>query len=143
MRTSRDDDYLDLWAAMAGIGLVGIIAVLMIVGMTHLADVFGPRIGDVVRFDPARTLPSDMTTRLTVTRTGDPTMGPCVLDVRTMMASGGSLVIEAAQPKPDPHYLVHWAGGGTTRDPATDCGTSAAFVLTPGDLVALHLAAGN
>lgn len=143
MGTSRNDDYLDLWPAMAGIGLVGIFAVLMIIGLMHLADALGPRVGDVIRFDPARTISSDMTTRLTVTRTGDPAMGPCVLDVRTMMASGGSLMIEAAQPKPDAHYLVHWAGAGTTREPATDCGTSAAFVLTPGDLVALHLAAGN
>jgi hypothetical protein len=105
-------------------------------------DDLGPRIGDIIRFNPATKISPDEHEPITVTPDGVRTAVPCVLDPRTMLASGGSLVIEAVQPTPDPHYRVDWAGEHTS-DGRTDCGADAEFLLSQPDLVALLLAAGH
>ena len=142
MTPRHDDESEDLYTALAGMELVGLIMTITIVGMLHLVDALGPRIGDILSFDQAIKIASDAETRIAVIPVGDPGAVRCILDVRSMLASGGSLAIEATWPKPHPSYLVHWAGGRTSAG-LTDCGTSAEFWLSPADLVRLKLAAGH
>jgi hypothetical protein len=142
MTPTNDDKSNELYAALAGAGLVGLFLVLTIVSALRLVDDLGPRIGDIITFNPAKQISPDLQERITVTPGGGLTAVPCVLDPRTMLASGGSLVIEAVQPKPDRRYRVDWAGAHTSDD-RTDCGAAAEFLLSQPDLVALLLAAGN
>jgi hypothetical protein len=142
MTPRHDDKSEDLYAALAGMGFVALIITITIVSMLHLEDALGPRIRDMISSDPATKIASDTEIRITVTPVGDPGAVRCSLDVRSMLASGGSLAIEATWPKPNPSYLVHWAGGRTSSG-LTDCGTSAEFLLSPANLVNLKLAAGH
>jgi hypothetical protein len=141
---TNDDKSNDLYVALAGMGLVCVVLVVTIVNTLRLVDKLGPRIGDIITFSPAKTISPDAQEEVTVTT--NPAGGlaaiRCVLDPRTMLASGGSLVIEAVWPKPNPSYRVHWAGTRTS-DGRTDCGAQAEFLLSQPDIVALHLAAGN
>jgi hypothetical protein len=143
MMTPRHDDKSnDLYVALGSMGLIGLVATVTILTMMHLADVLGPRIGDMISFNPARKVSPDVDTRITVTPAGGPSTIHCILDVRTMLAYGGSLVIEATQPNPSRSFRVHWAGARTS-DGRTDCGTSADFTLSPSDLVTLTVAAAH
>jgi hypothetical protein len=67
---------------------------------------------------------------------------PCVLDPRIMLASGGSIVIKAVQPKPNRSYRVDWAGSRTS-DGGADCGPNGEFLLSQVDIVELKLAAAH
>lgn len=139
MTPRHDDNADDLYVAVAGMGLVGVIATVTIVCMLHLVDALGPRIGDMISFDPTSKIGLETDTRIAVTPAGNRPGVSCVLDVRVMLASGGSVVIEAAQPKPDRGFRVHWAGARTSNGP-TDCGPSAELVLSHADMVTLRLA---
>jgi hypothetical protein len=142
MTPTNDDKSNELYAALPGMGVIGLILVLTIVTTLRLVDHLGPRIGDIITFNPARQISPDLQERITVRPGDDLTAVPCILDPRTMMASGGSLVIKAVQLKPDPKYRVDWAGMRTS-DGLTDCGVEAEFLLSQPDLVALLLAAGK
>jgi hypothetical protein len=142
MTPTNDDKSNDLYDALVGMGLVGLILVVTIVSTLRLVDCLGPRIGDIITFNPAKKISPDGQASITVTPAGDLTAVPCVLDPRTMLASGGSLVIEATHPKPNPSYRVDWAGVHTS-DGRTDCGAKAEFLLSQPDIVALMLAAGR
>ena len=65
-----------------------------------------------------------------------------MLDVRAMHAGGGSVVIEAREPRAGFGYLVHWAGGPSSNDGA-DCGTSADLLINIEDIELLAMAAGG
>jgi hypothetical protein len=141
---TNDDKSNDLYVGLAGMGLVCLVLLVIIVNTLRLVDNLGPQIGDIITFSPAKKISPDAQEAVAVTMTlaGSLTAVPCVLDPRTMLASGGSLVIEAVRPKPNPSYRVHWAGARTS-DGRTDCGAQAEFLLNQSDIVALHLAAGN
>ena len=55
----------------------------------------------------------------------------CVMDVRTMHANGGSVIIEAREPRASFGYRVHWAGPRSSDD-GTNCGSSADLLHEPG-----------
>jgi len=130
----------DLHALLAGLGLVCLVIMMVIVGVIRVTDEMGPRIGDIISFDPARTHSLDTATKITVFPAE--ASGPCVLDLQVMCASGGSLVIAATQPVSDPSFRAHWAGTRTS-DGATNCGASADLQLNKAAIVALKLAARN
>jgi hypothetical protein len=142
MKPTEDDKSNELYIALAGVGFVALILVLTIVSALRLADDLGPHIGDIIKFNPVKKISTDLQELITVTPDGHRTGAPCVLDPRTMRASGGSLVIEAVQPKPDARYRVDWAGVHTS-DGQADCGAEAEFLLSQSDIVALLLVAGN
>jgi hypothetical protein len=62
--------------------------------------------------------------------------------VPVMQRSGGSLMIEAMQLKPDRRFKVHWAGKRTS-DGQQDCGGSADLLLNHYQITTLVFAAGG
>jgi hypothetical protein len=128
--------------------IIGVFLAAFALGSVALArqiEAAGPRIGDIIVFSPQRQVPetardeavaelADGQTRAQPART-------CLLQARTMMASGGSLIVEAIEPPPTARYRVHWAGGTTSLAPSA-CGREASVYLGRNDLAALAAAAG-
>jgi hypothetical protein len=129
----------DLYGMLTGLGLVGLAAVVTIANALRLENELLPRVGDIIAFDRTATVLRNAQTRITAMRAGG---SACELDVRAMWASGGSLLIEAAQFKPSLGFRVHWAGTRTSDGP-TDCGTAADLLLTQNDINVLTFAAGG
>ena len=143
MTTPTNDDKLyDLFQALTGMGLVGLIVAAIIVSSLRLADGLGPRIGDIIKFDPSKKISPDLQEPITTASIGGVTTVSCVLDPRIMLASGGSLVINAKQSKPNGTFRVDWAGTRTS-DSQRDCGANAELLLSKSDIVTLMLAAGR
>ena len=59
-----------------------------------------------------------------------------------MHANGGSVVIEAREPRASFGYRVHWAGVRSSNDGA-DCGASADLLMNMEDIEVLAMAAGG
>ena len=59
-----------------------------------------------------------------------------------MHANGGSVVIEAREPRASFGYRVHWAGARSSDD-GTDCGASADLLMNQEDIEVLAMAAGG
>ena len=115
-------------------GAIGTVSLVQNVGD------LGPRVGDIVAFDPLRTASVDSTAQLPAVA-AEASLAGCVLDVRAMHAGGGSVVIEAKQPGERPRFRVHWAGQRTSA--SRDCGNSAELLLNQDDIEALAMAAGG
>lgn len=123
-------------AAVALAGTVGMI------GLVREVSDMGPKVGDIVSFDPLEQFSRDMKAQIAaMPAVGGPAVA-CLLDVRAMHAGGGSVVIEARQVATPRAYRVHWAGARTSYD-GTDCGVSADLLLDQDDLSILALAAGG
>ncbi len=123
-------------AALALAGIVGTIGMLQHVGE------FGPKVGDIVSFDPVESFSRDMKARIEVASADARHGAGCVLDVRAMHANGGSLIVEARQPRARHGFRVHWAGRHSS-DGGADCGSSAELLLDQDDLEILAMAAGG
>ena len=123
-------------AAIALAGMVGTIGLLREVGE------LGPKVGDIVSFDPVRNLSRDMKALIAATPADERTEATCVLDARAIHATGGSLVIEAKELGKPRGYRVHWAGPRTS-DGGKDCGMSAELLLGQDDIEILAMAAGG
>jgi hypothetical protein len=117
-------------------GMIGTIGLLQKVGE------LGPKVGDIVSFDPRENFSRDMKAQVTAIPVGARPGIACILDVRTMHASGGSIVIESRQPEIPAGFRVHWAGGNSSTD-GNDCGKSADLLLSREDLEVLAIAAGG
>ena len=59
-----------------------------------------------------------------------------------MHANGGSVIIEAREPRADFGYRVHWAGPRSSND-GTNCGSSADLLMNLEDIEVLAMAAGG
>jgi hypothetical protein len=123
-------------AALVLAGMVGTIGLLQQVGQ------LGPKVGDIVSFDPTESFSRDMKARIAATSASNRRGAGCVLDVRSMHDTGGSLVIESRQPQTEHGFRVHWAGRHSSND-GTDCGSSADLLLDQDDIEVLALAAGG
>jgi hypothetical protein len=123
-------------AALALAGMVGTIGLLQHVGQ------LGPKVGDIVAFEPVDSFSRDMKARVEAISADTRHASRCVLDVQAMHASGGSLVIESRQPQTQRGFRVHWAGRQSSDDGA-DCGSSAELLLNQDDLEVLAMAAGG
>jgi hypothetical protein len=89
------------------------------------------QLGDIVAFAPASAPGTTAGGRLLVHRPGQ--FG-CVLDLRVLRRSGGSLVVDGKLTAAGPDtWRLHWAGGRTSRDPA-DCGPEAELILNAEDI---------
>ena len=94
----------------AGTVLLSIVAIALAgmvgtIGLIHQVGEFGPKVGDIVAFDPLDAISRDMHARLTAIPAGRAPGVACVLDVRAMHAGGGSVVIEAREPRAGFGYL--------------------------------------
>ena len=110
-----------------------------VIGLAQQAGEFGPRVGDMVRFDPAQTSLFDSSARLVA---GRPEQASCVVDVGMVQRSGGSLVVEQRATGGVRVYRAHWAGPRTSEK-ATDCGPDADLVLSSADMNVLAMAASG
>src|ERR1700723_3006141 len=123
-------------AALALAATVGAIDLLK-----HIGD-FGPKVGDIVTFDPRESFSRDMRARIKAMSADALHPTRCVLDVQAMHDHGGSLVIEARLPQIQRGFRVHWAGRHTSNDGA-ECGTSAELLVNQDDLEVMAIAAGG
>jgi hypothetical protein len=98
----------------------------------------GPKVGDILVFRPGARLPNDWD--FTVAHRG-PARDMCNLRPEVMASRGGSLVVEEHVTKPH-SFVVHWAGGPTSRG-AADCGSSADLVVPRTELQLLSNAVGG
>lgn len=132
-KTSRPLQFVLLGAAVLlamGCGMAGIV---------HQAAEFGPKVGDLVAFDPAHRAAFDSNARLTANRLQQ---SDCVLDLAIIQKSGGSLVLERRDSEPGHRYSAHWSGPRTSQD-ADDCGSQADLLLSLSDIDTLATAAGG
>jgi hypothetical protein len=121
-------------AAIALAGAVGTVSLLQNVGE------LGPKVGDIVQFDPSRRASVDDKAQIHA-RPALAQLAGCVLDVRAMHDGGGSVIVEAKEPGDRPSFRVHWAGQRTSN--ARDCGSSAELLLDQDDIETLAMAAGG
>ncbi len=139
MAQTNDHKSHDPFVTMATLGIVATIAATSVLGMLRLVDHFRPRVGDIIAFDASKQVSSDPEPRIAVIL---PSAAPCILDVRTMRNSNGSVIIEATGSDPTVRYHVHWAGGPTSA-PETSCGVSATLSLSEVQFTSLKLAASE
>jgi hypothetical protein len=131
-----------LSSIILGMVVLALAGTIGTIGLLREVSEFGPKVGDIVSFDPLDTLSHDMRAKIDATRVGDRAGAACVLDVGAMHAGGGSVVIEAALPQTGSGFRVHWAGARSSNDPA-DCGASADLLLSQEDIETLAMAAGG
>ncbi len=99
----------------AGSVLLGVVAIALAgmvgtIGLINQVGELSPKVGDIVSFDPTDSISRDMHALLPAMPADDRPGVACALDVRTIHANGGSLIIEAREPRTDFAYRVHWAG---------------------------------
>jgi hypothetical protein len=139
---ANGDNSSGISSVILGVVVLGLAGTAGTIGLLRQVGEFGPKVGDIVSFDPREALSRDMQPKITATRASDHPGGTCVLDVTVMHAGGGSVVIEARQPQTSSGYRVHWAGAHSSDDPA-NCGASADLLLNQEDIEILALAAGG
>jgi hypothetical protein len=98
-----------------------------------------PHIGDIVTFSPSAEPQSEESARLVVHRQN---RSDCVLDMRVLHRTGGSMVIETEAVGQPGGFGVHWAGARTSED-STNCGGDADLTVAHRDLDMLALSAGG
>jgi hypothetical protein len=125
--------------SVVAIALAGMVGTL---GLIQQVGELGPKVGDIVVFDPLAAMSRDMRASLTaMSANGQPGVA-CVMDVRTIHANGGSVIIEAREPRADFGYRVHWAGARSSDD-GTNCGSAADLFMNLEDIGVLAMAAGG
>jgi hypothetical protein len=127
---------------LLGIVAVGLAGMVGTIGLIHQVGELGPKVGDIVAFDPLDRMSRDMHARIAAIPAADSPGVACVLDVRAMHASGGSVIIEAHEPRAAFAYRVHWSGERSSNDGA-DCGGSADLLVNIEDVETLAMAAGG
>ena len=138
----NDSNSSGLGSVLLGIAAIALAGMVGTIGLIHQVGELGPKVGDIVAFDPLDSISRDMHARLTAMSAGDQPGVACVLDVRAMHANGGSLIIEAREPRTGFGYRVHWAGTSSSND-STDCGSSADLLVNLDDIEVLAMAAGG
>jgi hypothetical protein len=139
MAQTNDHKSNDPFVTMATLGVIAMIAATSVLGMLRLADRFRPQVGDIVTFNAGKKVSPDSEPRIAVIL---PSAASCILDVRTMRKSNGSLIIEATASDPTVSYHVHWAGGPTSAT-ETSCGVSANLSLSEVQFISLKIAASE
>jgi len=127
---------------MMGSAVIAAMTLLVAAGAASLLSALvriGPRVGDIIAFDPLRYVRADPKLRLLATRSA---AFACVLDLDTIGQSGGSMILEARLSGDTRGFFLHWAGDRTSSD-AADCGKSADLIVDQRDMDVLILAAGG
>jgi hypothetical protein len=147
--SKRDPDMRANDSKSTGVGsvLLGVAAVMLAgmvgtIGLIHQVGELGPKVGDIVLFDPLDPISRDMQARLPAIPVDDRPGVACALDVRVVHANGGSVIIEAREPRSSFGYRVHYAGTRSSNDGA-DCGSSVDLLINQEDIEVLAMAAGG
>lgn len=139
---ANDSNSSGLGTVLLGIAAVMLAGMAGTIGLVQHVGELGPKVGDIIAFDPLDSMARDMQARLPAMAANETPGVACVLDVRTMHANGGSLIIEAREPGASFGYRVHWAGSRSSNDGA-DCGASADLLVNVQDIEVLAMAAGG
>ena len=149
MASKRDPAMRANDSKSSGVGsvLLGVAAVMLAgmvgtIGLINQVGELGPKVGDIVSFDPLDPISRDMHARLPAIPVDDRPGVACALDVRVMHANGGSMIIEAHVPRSSFSYRVHYAGARSSNDSA-DCGSSVDLLVNQEDIEVLAMAAGG
>jgi hypothetical protein len=129
-------------SVLLGVAAVALAGMVGTVGLIRAVGELGPRVGDIVSFDPRDVMSRDLQARVSAIPAGNFPGVACVLDVQAMHAGGGSVIVESRQSLNGYGVHVHWAGAQSAQD-GTNCGTSAELLLNPEDLETLAMAAGG
>jgi hypothetical protein len=129
-------------SVLLGIAAIALAGMAGTIGLIHEVGEFGPKVGDIVAFDPLDPISRDMHARLPAMSADDHPGVACALDVQIMHAGGGSVIVEGREPGTDFGYRVHWAGVRSSDD-GTDCGRSAELRVNREDVEVLAMAAGG
>jgi hypothetical protein len=129
-------------SVLLGIAAIALAGMAGTIGLIHEAGEFGPKVGDIVVFDPLDPISRDMHARLPAISADDRPGVACALDVQVMHAGGGSVIVEGREPGTEFGYRVHWAGARSSDDGA-DCGASAELRVNREDVEVLAMAAGG
>jgi hypothetical protein len=140
MAHTNDHKSHDLFTKISILSLVVTIAAMSILGMLRIVEQLRPGVGDAISFRPTQIVSHGMEPRIEVKSADKSGVASCVLDVRRMQQSTGSLIIEARRPDPILTYRVHWAGGPTSGA-RTNCGASAELLLSQVQFTTLKMAA--
>ncbi len=137
--TKTGGSVLTVLLSVAAIALAGMAGTI---GMVRAVGDLGPKLGDIVAFDPAETMSRDMKAQVPAIPVDGRPGASCVLDVQAMHTSGGSVVIES-RPSPTGYGTrVHWAGARSAEG-RTNCGSSADLMVSQDDIEVLAMAAGG
>jgi hypothetical protein len=146
MRGQRDSQHDSKFNSITGVVLgmlaIGLAGMVGTISLIRAVGEIGPKVGDIVAFDPTDPISADMKARVTATPTDGRPGVDCVLDVRAMHEGGGSLIIESRQPMTNHGMRVHWAGAHSAND-STNCGSAADLLLNQDDIEMLAMAAGG
>jgi hypothetical protein len=123
---------------MVAIALAGMVGTI---GLIREVGTLGPRVGDIVAFDPQDWISRDIKSHVTAVP-ADRIGIACDMDVQAMHAGGGSIIIESRRPETGSAIRIHWAGMRTATD-ATNCGSSTDLMVDQDDMEILALAAGG
>ena len=101
-----------------------------VASLARQAAELGPRVGDIIAFDPTRQAGFDSPAQLTAQRSEQT---DCILDLRLLQRTGGSLVLEGRTAPPSGLYTAHWSGGHTSNE-QLDCGIDASISRCHGSM---------
>jgi hypothetical protein len=138
---ANDSKSAGFGSVLLGMTALALACMVGTIGLLHQVAELGPKMGDIVTFDPLDPMSRDMKAQISASPVEQPGR-TCLLDVRTMHAAGGSLIIEARMPRPQQGFRVHWAGGGSSEG-ASNCGGSADLVVDQQDIEILAMAVGG
>jgi hypothetical protein len=113
----------------------------MCAGLLRLVETLEPKLGEIIAFNYSARTGALMQEQIVVMKVDNALAGHCILDPHIMRASGGSIVIEALQLRPEPMYRVHWAGFHTSAG-NEDCGAEADLMLSRIQMV-MMISEGN
>jgi hypothetical protein len=139
---ANDSKSSGIGSVLLGVTALALAGTIGTIGLLQKVSELGPKVGDIVSFDPRESFSRDMKAEVTAIPVGARPGIACTLDVRTMHASGGSIIIEAREPQNQAGFRVHWAGGSSSTE-GNDCGQSADLLLSREDLEVLAIAAGG
>ncbi len=138
----NDGKSTGLHGVLLGVAVIALTGMVGTIGLMREVGELGPKVGDIVAFEPSAATVRNVNARIAAMAADDIPGVACVLDVHTMHAEGGSVVIEAKHTQAPPLYRVHWAGPRSSDD-GTSCGPSADLLLSQEDVQILAMAAGG
>ena len=94
---AKDGKSNNIQTALLGMAVLALAATVGTVGLLRQVGELGPKVGDIVTFDPLRQSYGDMTAQIAAVPTNAGPDATCMLDLGAMHAAGGSIVIEARE----------------------------------------------
>ena len=138
----HDSKFSGVTGVVLGMLAIGLAGIAGTIGLIRAIGEIGPKVGEIVAFEPREPIASDMKVRIEAMRVDGGSRVGCVLDIRAMHDGGGSIIIESRQPMTNHGIRVHWAGARSANDDM-NCGTSADLLLNQDDIEVLAMAAGG